>query len=339
MASNFESMTSKKYFFSKNNEKKGPHLLDEMLEMIISGEIDKTTLVWSKGLDRWMEAQLLKELIEVFDELSPPDIPTQVEIPKEVLYKKPSTLGKYFSYGDEYISGGAFFVRSLLMLLLPGLNLYLLPVNIYKRLRSLGQKPKDAALVLVVLLGLAIMYVGANVPFDRDEREAGILTLITAAMYWYWVFRNSQAPLRGGAKPFLQFLHVDSQKKYGDLKELLSQEMDFREKHKIPKGVILIPHPILQTEKAFISGQTKSLQDAYGNESFFFAMQLQDRESRDSIEVFNFPSFPLVPSSSFGIVKNRRVVKNGHVKFVIVDKVFEERFTTLKKYVGVDAVD
>lgn len=59
------------YFIVENKEKKGPFSVIDLAEM----EITKSTLVWKKGLEDWVTADKLEELVEILDS-TPPPIPT-----------------------------------------------------------------------------------------------------------------------------------------------------------------------------------------------------------------------------------------------------------------------
>jgi len=67
--------------------------------------------------------------------------------------KDKSKIAKYFSYDDEYISGGTYFVRLLLqsfLILLFGLGIYLMAVTIYKRAKSLGHSNGASGLLIFI---------------------------------------------------------------------------------------------------------------------------------------------------------------------------------------------
>lgn len=66
--------TMKKYYYSSQGEKKGPFSLEEIKDE----GIDKDTLVWFEGLEKWTAAKDLDELVPLL-ELNPPPIPKSTE--------------------------------------------------------------------------------------------------------------------------------------------------------------------------------------------------------------------------------------------------------------------
>ena len=67
--------------------------------------------------------------------------------------KDKSKIAKYFSYDDEYISGGTYFVRLFLqsfLILLFGLGIYLMAVTVYKRAKSLGHSNGESGLLIFI---------------------------------------------------------------------------------------------------------------------------------------------------------------------------------------------
>ena len=62
--------SKKKYFYSNNDEKKGPFNFDELR----NEDILPDTLIWFEGLDDWKVAKELKEMSSIL-ELVPPPIP------------------------------------------------------------------------------------------------------------------------------------------------------------------------------------------------------------------------------------------------------------------------
>lgn len=63
---------SKTYFFAINGQQSGPFQTTEIKNMISSGQIDKNTLAWSKGMEGWEACYLVEELNQLFGSVPPP---------------------------------------------------------------------------------------------------------------------------------------------------------------------------------------------------------------------------------------------------------------------------
>ena len=69
----------KKYFYYDGNEKHGPFSFEELK----NENIDKSTLIWSEGLDDWKPAGEIKELEEILQLIPPPIVPNEAETRSE----------------------------------------------------------------------------------------------------------------------------------------------------------------------------------------------------------------------------------------------------------------
>jgi hypothetical protein len=159
-----------KYYYSNNGiDQTGPLSFEELKREGITAE----TLIWYKGMNEWKTAIEIPELKTLFEEktiilskpktktppppprrpsaLPSPPRPPQVKnknsvkpIKVEKIIEKP-VINKvqsfsWWKFDDEYITGGQYFVRSLVgwLLLFVVIGLYLQAVTAYKRSNSLG---------------------------------------------------------------------------------------------------------------------------------------------------------------------------------------------------------
>jgi len=63
------------YYIAKDKNPDGPYSIDEIEDMIKSGNIKKDTKIWYSGLDMWKEASKIDELNELFKLITPPPLP------------------------------------------------------------------------------------------------------------------------------------------------------------------------------------------------------------------------------------------------------------------------
>ncbi len=67
-------MSEKLWWYSKEGEKIGPETVEELLKLINSDALQRNTLVWTDGMDEWLEAQHVKEFESLFK--GPPPLPS-----------------------------------------------------------------------------------------------------------------------------------------------------------------------------------------------------------------------------------------------------------------------
>ena len=60
------------YFILLNNQQNGPFNLNKLKELIMSGTINKDTLVWKTGMANWDNAGIQNELMNLFNSTPPP---------------------------------------------------------------------------------------------------------------------------------------------------------------------------------------------------------------------------------------------------------------------------
>ena len=179
---------------------------------------------------------------------------------------------KYFSYGDEYISGGTYLGRVVLqgfLLQLFGLGFYLQLVTAYKRLRSLGTNKEGAgflvaiyAIATVVLFGLLLK------PYPSDE-EAIIITiffLFCIVLHWWLILANSKDAMMGGPKALLNRLEISSLERRSELIDLLNREQILRNNYNIPADVAVVP--------ALIPNQSaQEYKSTFGTSTYYLAVR------------------------------------------------------------------
>lgn len=282
-----------RYQFYHNGELSKPQTLDEL-----RGAIDDSELVKDES-GTWLVASEIPgwgaDVISDSNDAKPGTINpevlyeqpvkgSQVETPvhnnkpsaenqsDEFEYYSASRFWKYFSYGDEYISGGTYLVRVVLqglLLQLFGLGFYLQLVTAYKRLRSLGTNKEGAgflvamyAIATVVLFGLSLK------PYPSDE-EAIIITLFflfCIVLHWWLILANSKDAMMGGPKALLHRLEVSSLERRSELIDLLNREQILRNNYTIPADVAVVP--------VLIPNQSKQeYKSTFGTSTYYLAVR------------------------------------------------------------------
>jgi hypothetical protein len=64
--------TASAFFAAINNQQAGPFDLDQLQQMIGSGQITRATLVWRPGMSQWIAAGEVGELNNLFVQMPPP---------------------------------------------------------------------------------------------------------------------------------------------------------------------------------------------------------------------------------------------------------------------------
>ena len=82
-----------KYFYAVNDEQKGPHSLAEITQRIEDGLINRSTLIWKKGMDNWCPAEKFEDTSAAFDEI-PPTLPANSKSQPESDEKKVPKIEK-----------------------------------------------------------------------------------------------------------------------------------------------------------------------------------------------------------------------------------------------------
>ncbi len=70
-------MAEQIWWYSKEGKKYGPETLAELHKLVNTDVLQRDTLVWTDGMDEWLEAQQVKEFNSVFE--GPPPLPTDSE--------------------------------------------------------------------------------------------------------------------------------------------------------------------------------------------------------------------------------------------------------------------
>ena len=257
-----------RYQYYHNGELSKPQTLDEL-----RGAIDGSELVKDES-GTWLRASEIpgwgtvasSESIDVKSNSVKPEVQhtqplrgSRAEIPvdevqpsagnqsDEFEYYTVSRFWKYFSYGDEYISGGTYLVRVVLqglLLQLFGLGFYLQLVTAYKRLRSLGTNKEGAGLLVAMYAIATVVLFGLSLkPYPSDE-EAIIITLFflfCIVLHWWLILANSKDAMMGGPKALLHRLEVSSLERRSELIDLLNREQILRNNHNIPADLAVVP--------------------------------------------------------------------------------------------------
>lgn len=64
--------TAASYFVAMNNQQAGPFDMAQLQQMVIGGQITRTTLVWKQGMQQWLAAEKVGELNNLFAQVPPP---------------------------------------------------------------------------------------------------------------------------------------------------------------------------------------------------------------------------------------------------------------------------
>ena len=257
-----------RYQFYHNGELSKPRTIDEL-----NGVIDGSELVKDES-GTWLVASEIpgwgNNLILDSDDVKPNSVKPEVkdnqplrgsraETPVDEVqssagnqsdqfeYYSVSRFWKYFSYGDEYISGGTYFVRVALqtfLLQLFGLGFYLQLVTAYKRMRSLGIN-KDGAGFLVALDAIAYVVLLAlssqTYPSNEEALMITILFLFSISLHWWLILANSKDAMMGGPKALIRRLEISSLERRAELNDLLKREQILRNNHNIPADLVVVP--------------------------------------------------------------------------------------------------
>lgn len=257
-----------RYQFYKNGELSKPQTLHELRGVIDDSELVKDesgTWLRASEIPGWGDDVLLDSGDAKPNSVNPEVQHTQplrgslAETPvdgvqpsagnqaDEFEYYTASRFWKYFSYGDEYISGGTYLGRVVLqgfLLQLLGLGFYLQLVSAYKRLRSLGTNKEGAGLLVAMYALASVVLFGLSLkPYPSDE-EAIIITiffLFCIVLHWWLILANSKDAMMGGPKALLNRLEVSSLERRSELIDLLNREQILRNNHNIPADVAVVP--------------------------------------------------------------------------------------------------
>jgi membrane protease subunit (stomatin/prohibitin family) len=83
MGSNFQKQQNtpppppvNQYHISLNGQQAGPFTVEQLQQMIQSGQVNRKTYLWKPGFDNWIIAEEIKEIASLFNLMSPPPPPT-----------------------------------------------------------------------------------------------------------------------------------------------------------------------------------------------------------------------------------------------------------------------
>ncbi len=74
-------MSEKLWWYSTEGIKRGPETVEELLKLINTDALQRNTLVWTDGMDEWLEAQHVKEFENLFK--GPPPLPSNSQSTEE----------------------------------------------------------------------------------------------------------------------------------------------------------------------------------------------------------------------------------------------------------------
>jgi hypothetical protein len=64
--------TTSRYFVAANNQQTGPFGIEELQRQAQSGQLTRTSLVWTEGMANWTAAGEVMELTTLFASMPPP---------------------------------------------------------------------------------------------------------------------------------------------------------------------------------------------------------------------------------------------------------------------------
>ena len=160
--------------FVNGNKISEPQMLDE-LDVVRVGNsvVDWKGFIMNEGKELNQNEKLPSEnSIEIIKNSS------QEETEKKPIQK--NSLSKYFSFQNEYISGGTYWLRVFLQQLLTvlfGLGLYLIAVTVYKRAKSL-QCSDGVSIFLALLIPIGNL-ISLVVPY------ASLFVIVAHGYLWF----------------------------------------------------------------------------------------------------------------------------------------------------------
>lgn len=84
----------KLWFYVKNNQQQGPIEEEKLFEYFSSGQLDRNTLIWSKGMINWEKAENIPQFEEAFLEPPPLNLPPEVPGGNEAAHNKAKPKGR-----------------------------------------------------------------------------------------------------------------------------------------------------------------------------------------------------------------------------------------------------
>lgn len=268
------------YFFYHSGSLVGPFSLDELKKKVSSDELVKDeTGKWqpAQDLTGWHNVEESTTPIQATDissasvnstENDTPELLRKEAVQSDVVtdelpekdnfkYQQPSEFWKYFSYDDEYITGGTYLARIILQFFLItvfGIGLYLVTVTTFKRARSLGAGG-GAGFVAFLMLAYWIVVYGYSMNESANRYDAyygaepdtyytislGLFSLFMVVIHWWLTLKNSREIMLGGPKALLRSLKVYDPNHREELLKLLDREQELRDRNAIPEEVMVVP--------------------------------------------------------------------------------------------------
>ena len=300
----------KMYYYYDSGELRGPFSIHELQSQVNGDELVRNES------NHWQAAQDIEGWDEAVEEFVPLESEEPIETmaistenlienesteipevggirieadePDEFNYEKPSKFWRYFSYNDEYITGGTYIGRLILQSMtipLLGLGFYLIIITFYKRARSLGMDGGAGIVAGIMGVNLIGNYVNGfnaqptyNSYYSSEPEMSGpalFLWVLSFFLHWWLTLRNSRAVMLGGPRALLSRLGIHSQSHREDLIRLLNLETTFRERCGIPPEMMVVPVRIPE-------GQAEEYQDFFGSTYYYLAC-------RDSTRYYGLP--------------------------------------------------
>ena len=264
------------YYYYDSGELQGPFSIHELRSKVNGDELVRNES------NQWQAAQE----IEGWDEVVKESVPIESEEPTETAaastenliesestempvvgsirieteesdgfsYEKPSKFWRYFSYNDEYITGGTYIGRLVLQSMtipLLGLGFYLIIITVYKRARSLGMDGGSGIVAGIMGVNIIGNYLNSfnaqptyNSYYSSEPEMSGpalFLWVLSFFLHWWLTLRNSRAVMLGGPRALLRRLGIHSQSHREDLIRLLNLETTFRERCGISPEMMVVP--------------------------------------------------------------------------------------------------
>ncbi len=217
------------YYYYDSGELRGPFSIHELQSQVNGDELVRNES------NHWQAAQDIEGWDEAVEEFVPLESEEPIETmaistenlienesteipevggirieadePDEFNYEKPSKFWRYFSYNDEYITGGTYIGRLILQSMtipLLGLGFYLIIITVYKRARSLGMDGGAGIVAGITGVNLIGNYVNGfnaqptyNSYYSSEPEMSGPALFLSVLSFFLTLVVNTQE-LKGG---------------------------------------------------------------------------------------------------------------------------------------------
>ena len=69
------------WYYVEDNERKGPVSIEHLRQLVVTGQITSSTMLWKKGMASWIPASQIEEVSSTVAADEPPPLPEEVEPP------------------------------------------------------------------------------------------------------------------------------------------------------------------------------------------------------------------------------------------------------------------